>query len=222
MKITILGSCRQEYIKNIFPCTNIQDNISYPHYTKEIIQVINFCKFGNLLPEETLYTFRSPILYKIPLYFNEDLKNEFENSDLFILEIASKIVYEYDNKFVHHIAIDNNYITSIKNKIKIRYQDKNEIEDDIINIKNILNKPIIIVSHLVTKEEGERYKLKCWLEDICLRHNILFIDPIKELKEKNCDFDKIFKKEDVLNHYTYEGHNEIGNIYKTYINKIYL
>ena len=220
MKITILGSCRQEYIKNNYRCTNIDVEVSYPHYTKEIIQVINFCKFGNLSPEETLYTFRTPILYKKPLYFDINIKNEFESSDLYILEIASKIVYEYDNKYLHHIATEDQYNIPIKDKINIRYQDKNEIENDIIYIKNILNKPIIIISHLVTKEEGERYKLKSWLEDICLIHNILFIDPIKELNKKNYDFNKIFKKEDVLSHYTDEGHNAIGNIYKYYIDKI--
>lgn len=219
MKITILGSSRQDYIINNYNCTNIHIHVSYPHYTKEIIQVINFCKYGNLLPEETLYTFRNPILNKIPIQFDENLKNEFENSDLYILEIASKIVYEYDNKFVHHIATEEQYNTSIKDKINIRYQDKNEIEDDIINIKNILNKPFIIISHLVTKEEGERYKLKCWLEEICSKHSILFIDPVRELKERNNDFNNIFKKEDILAHYTDEGHNAIGNIYNFYINK---
>ena len=120
MKITILGSCRQGYITNNYSCTTIQEYVSYPHYTKEIIQVINFCKYGNLSPEETLYTFRTPILNKTSIRFDENLKNEFENSDLYILEIASKIVYEYDNKFVHHIATEDQYNTSIKNKINIR------------------------------------------------------------------------------------------------------
>jgi hypothetical protein len=220
MKITILGSCRQGSIPNNYSCTNIHEEISYPHYTKEMIQMIHFCKFGNLSPEETLFTFRTPILDKKPLYFNEDLKNEFENSDIYILEIASKIIYEYNNIYVHHIAEENEYNTTIKNKINKRYQDKNEIEEDILYIKNILNKPIIIISHMVTKEEGERYKLKFWLEEICLKYNILFIDPVKELKERGYDFDKIFKKEDVLSHYTEDGHNAIIKIYNDYINKL--
>lgn len=48
MKITVLGSCRQYSLREDYSVTNIQEDISYPHYTKEILQVINFCKFGNL------------------------------------------------------------------------------------------------------------------------------------------------------------------------------
>ena len=209
MKITILGSSRQGYITNNYNCTNIHLQISYPHYTKEIIQVINFCKFGNLLPEETLYTFRTPILNKEPLYFNEILRNDFESSDLYILEISSKIAYEYNNIYIHHIATENEYNTSIKDKINIRYQDKNEIEDDISYIKNILKKQFIIVSNIFNDE------LNYWLEDICMRHGILFIDPIKEFHEKKYDINKLFNNDN----YTIEGYNAIGNIYDYYINK---
>ena len=42
--ITILGSCRQESLYKNYNITSIQKNISYPHYTKEIIQAIEYCK----------------------------------------------------------------------------------------------------------------------------------------------------------------------------------
>ena len=81
IKITILGSSRQGYITNNYDCTNIHESISYPHYTKEIIQVINFCKHGNLSLEETLFTFRTPILYKNPIYFK--LPYNYDINELF-------------------------------------------------------------------------------------------------------------------------------------------
>ena len=46
-----------------------------------------------------------------------------------------------------------------------------EIENDIISIKNELDKPFIIVSHLVTRNHGDRYLLSIWLEEICLKYN---------------------------------------------------
>jgi hypothetical protein len=179
MKITVLGSCRQYSLKKYFNITNIQEEISYPHYSKEILQVINFCKFGNLTPDETLYTFRTPILTNTPIIHNEELKNFFDSSDLYVIEIASKISYKYDNKYVHHIASEDKYNTSIKNNIIKYIQTKDEIEEDILKIKELLNKPIIIISHLVTHDSGDRYLLKCWLEEICYKYNILFIDPVK-------------------------------------------
>lgn len=220
MKITILGSCRQSSINELYNITDIQEKISYPHYTKEILQVINFCKYGNLTPDETLYTFRTAIIENKPIYFNDTLQNNLENSDIYIIEIASKLSYKYNNIYVHHIATEESYNVSIKNDINIINQTRDEIEDDIFNIKNILNKPIIIVSHLVTRDYGERYILKCWLEEICLKYNILFIDPIKELTLKNYNINDLFLEKDNLQHYNENGHKIIKEIYNEYIKKI--
>ena len=221
MKITVLGSCRQYSLKDDYVVTNIQEGISYPHYSKEILQVINFCKFGNLTEQETLYTFRTAILHKNPIYFTEELKNEFNSSDLFIIEIASKLKYQYNDTYVHHISVEDEYNVSIKNDIVVSKQTKEEIEEDIIKIREVLNKPIIIVSHLVTRDYGERYLLKLWLEEICLKYNILFIDPVKEIKQKNVNLDDMFIPENILAHYTDYGHTIIKEIYKENITKLF-
>lgn len=222
MKITILGSCRQHSLRNDYSVTDIQEKISYPHYTKEVLEVINFCKFGNLSEEETLYTFRTAIINSKPIYFTEELKNDFNSSDIYVIEIASKIKYQYNNKYLHHISVYDNYKLSIKNDIIESIQTKEEIEEDIIKIRDLLNKPIIIVSHLVTRDYGERYILKLWLEEICTKHNILFIDPIKEIKKKNINtnLDEIFVEQKKIAHYNEYGHKIIKEIYKDYINKL--
>ena len=224
MIITVLGSCRQESLRTLYEITDIQDNISFPHYTKEMLEVIKFCKYGHLTPEQTINTFRTPMLNKIPIIFTEELKNKFENSDLYILEIASKIKYEYNDIYVHHIVTDEQYDVSIKNEVTISYQTKDEIEEDILKIKEELNnKPMLIISHLVTYEKGERYNLAQWVEEICIKYNISFINPIKELKNKNLDlddFNNLFIKESVLSHYTTEGHKEILKIYNNYIKNL--
>jgi hypothetical protein len=218
MLITIFGSCRQDSIKKIFNCSDIQEEISYPHYTKEIIQIINYLKYNNLKEEEIINIFRTPILKKKNNLNYQKLKNQFDNTDIFILEIASKIYYKWENKYVHHIASEDKYNLPIKNKIIIDKLTKNEIENDIIMIKKELNnKPILIVSHLVTINSGDRYDLKNWLEEICKKYDILFLDPIKELKKNNTNIDNLFLKEKSLNHYNDKGHEKIKEIYKKYI-----
>jgi len=219
MKITILGSCRQHSIKDIAHLTSISEDISYPHYTKEILQMISFCKYGDLTPSETLYTFRTPILTKNPIVFNESLMTEFNTTDLYVIEISSKKSYTYDNKYLHHIALEDEYDIPIKNEISIRIQTKDEIEEDVIKINEILEGKIIIVSHLVTLDSGDRYLLRSWLKEICNKHNIVFIDPIEELKKKCTNIDDLFVKEDILAHYNQDGHNEIKQIYSEFISQ---
>jgi len=219
MYLTILGSCRQHSLNNIYNCTGIQEKLTYPHYTKEIIQTIKYLKYKNLDDSEVLLTFRTPILEKKISDYNE-LKKDFDKTDIFLLEIASKIYYKYNNIYVHHIAIEDQYNISIKDEIIIGKLTKEEIEEDILNIQKELNKPLIIISHIVTKNVGERYELKCWLEDICKKHSICFIDPVKNLLIKYNNIDNLFLEEKSLNHYNDLGHKYIQSIYKDFIENI--
>lgn len=221
MKITLLGSCRLDslYKEKNYIVSSIKQEISFPHYTKDILEVIKFCKYGHLTPEQTLYTFMTAIQSKKPILFTESLKNDFESSDIFFVEIASKLVYQYKNIFVHHIVTQPNYGITIRDKVVQRKQDKDEIEEDLISIKKELNNKMIVVCHLVTYERGERYILSQWLEELCLKYNILFINPIRELKSVGCDLEKVLEKgEPVISHYTEYGHKMIKDVYVKFIN----
>ena len=77
---------------------------------------------------------------------------------------------------------------------------------------------MIIVSHLVTYERGERYVLSQWLEEICLKYNIMFINPVRELKARGYDISKAFEKD--INHYTKYGHQMIKEVYDDFIKKL--
>lgn len=225
-KCTVLGSCRQAFMNNSF----IQPDISYPHYTKEILQLIKYCKYGETVVKqnETNYTFRTPILHNKELEYSDKIFNEFNNTDIFLIEIASKIVYKYQHLYLHHIAHDQHYksCSNIKNDIITYNQDYNEIETDILEIKKELGgKPFIIVSHMVTKYEGERYKLSCWLEEICTKYDIPFINPMKEIHEKHNITDEeipnLFSpNEKTFNHLSGVGINYMRTIYKDKINII--
>ena len=63
MKISIFGSCRQYPLKKYFNTTSFQDDLTYPHYTKEIIQAIEYCNGTSQLNQsDTMYCFRTGIL----------------------------------------------------------------------------------------------------------------------------------------------------------------
>jgi len=225
MKITIFGSCRQDSLYNDekYEITKIKDDISYTHYTKEILEVIKFIKYNTVTPEETLITFRSPMLDNTPIYAN-NYKNDILTTDVFIIEIASKICYEYNNKYVHHILYDCDEYGNdeIKKNIIKRVQDDSEIENDILKIKEELNTDnIIIVGHIVTYENGERNNLLNLLEQICKKHKIAFINPKKEIIEKGYDIKYLLHNETILAHYNDIGHSIIHSIYDKYINSVY-
>jgi hypothetical protein len=109
---------------------------------------------------------------------------------------------------------------SIKNDIVIETQTKEEIEEDILKIRDELNKKFIIVSHLVTRDVGERYVLSCWLEELCAKYSIPFINPVKELIKNNIEINSLFLNENVLAHYNQKGHEEILKIYSNAIENL--
>jgi hypothetical protein len=95
--ITIFGTCRQHPIKKMFNCTSIQEDLTYAQYSKEILQAIKFCK-GNenlITPEMTRYCFRAGILNKTQVS-NVNFIDQFNATDLFVIEIASMKSFEYN------------------------------------------------------------------------------------------------------------------------------
>jgi hypothetical protein len=109
MNITVFGSCRQDSLYKNFNVTNIKNNLTYPHYSKEIVQAIEFCKnISSIPPELTQYLFRSGILEK-RLKYSCDFKNTFDTTDLFVVEIASRIAYDYKGFYAHHILSEEKY-----------------------------------------------------------------------------------------------------------------
>lgn len=220
-KITILGSCRQDSLYNKYDITSIKNGLSYPHYSKEVLQVIKYCINDNLKPDETMI-FRTPILRNSPYKTNIFL-HEIEKSDVIIIEIASKKYYKYNNLYVHHILYDDNkYNTNYKTKIETGVLTHDEIIQDLHEISILLkNKKVIFVGHLVTKEFGDRYDLLCLIKSYCKENNLLFIDPISELKLTNNNIHELIDNTDkCFAHYTEKGHNEILKIYDKYIKQI--
>jgi hypothetical protein len=220
--ITILGSCRQEPIKDYFSVSSIQDNLNYPHYTKEILQEIRYLKYKNIPNEFTKYCFRNGLVSNctreiLDSEYN-DLKEEFDKTTFFLVEIASRISYKWNNLYMHHIAEMENYSFYDRNNIIKEDLTDEEIEDDIIQIKNELYpKPFIIISHFSTYETGKRYELTQLLKKICEKMSIPFLNQSDIVKEHGIN---ILINEPVLAHYNSEGTRIVGNILFNKINEV--
>lgn len=216
-KIIIFGTCRLESLSKYDNI--IRNNISYTYDTKETLEIIKYLKYNHIQSEQTLFTFRTPMLKKIPL-IHKDFEGVLDNTDIFIIEISGRKTYRYNDFYVHS-ALKDLCKNIPKEDIIINKQNDEEVENDILEIIKELNtKNIIIVGHIVTDNESERYKLAHLLSNICIKYNILFIDPVKEVNKKGYNILNLVDSDSKIIHYNSEGHNIIRVIYEEYINKI--
>ena len=179
--VTIFGSCRQDSIKNHFPVTRIRDGLTYPHYTKEIIQAIRYC-MGRIPAEDGIKdTFRNSLLGE-NLISEKKMYFDFKHTDLFVIEVASRLEYSDGRYYYHHIAFDNRTnINNTKNKSEVgdilqRQSTLEEVESDIAEIIELLNKRVLFVSHISTESNSTRAELTRMLEATCLKLGVNFLN----------------------------------------------
>lgn len=218
MKITIFGSCRQREIQSYFPVTSIQERLTYPHYTKEIIQAIEYCKgISKFENNMTRYCFRRGILDQKELTYQKELQDEFESTDLFVLEIASRLCYEWNGLYVHHILTESQYGFHDISNITVRTLSDKEIEDDICTIQKLIYpKKLLILPHVYTRKTGKRYELVKLVEKVCNQHTIPFLDPSEQLNTENDIYE-----DDTAFHYTRKGDILVGKLYESYIRTLF-
>lgn len=216
--LSIFGSCRQDSLYNLYPITSIRDGLSYTHYTKEIIQAIEFCKgLRDDLGEEVF--FRSALLNGKPIA--RKFSDEFEKTDIFVIEIASRIKYEYKGHYIHHEAYDNEtYSHTLQGAVNVSTSSDSEIEQDIIKIRKLVHpKKMVVVTHIASKRYGKRYELSELIIGICNKLGIPVIDPFTHIKD-NIE-EGIFVPNDSERHYTDFGHKIIEKVYKKTIDDCY-
>lgn len=219
MNITIFGSCRQQMIEKYYNVTSIQQELTYPHYTKEIIQAIEYCKNRSTINKiDTKYCFRTGILENKEID-NKKLLSEFQKTDLFVVEIASRISYEWKGLYIHHILTEEPYGFNDRDNIIQRELSDEEIDNDIYKIKELLYpKKLLIVSHIYTREYGKRYELIKLLEKICIKYDIPFLSPSEYL---NQEIQEVYQNEPILAHFTDYGKELMSYIYKRIITDIF-
>lgn len=221
MFISVFGSCRQDSVfSGPWDVSGIREKVTYPHYTKEILELIRFCRTGHLMPHETTQVFRTPILTKQPIDWPSWVKSEYENTDLFIVEIASRMTYKLDDTYVHHIAADEKYGMPRHREVCVSRQAFEEVGQDIAAIRSALNRPLLVVTHIYTYETGDRFTLASYVQQCCRKLGIPCINPAAELSKRGFDVKDLVVAEKLLWHYNDRGHAAIRGVYYEYISEM--
>jgi len=232
MSITLFGTCRLQKINNH---NGLNNQITYTHSTKEVIQFIKFLKGELSIPNPyNRVCFRTAICDNKFIDYNDHYNKLFTDTDIFIIEICSIKKYIHNGYYMHHLPFDKlwqefndykykHYIDdtpqNILDNFVIEKQSDEEIENDILEIQKMLHpKKIIIVSHYNSKKQnGEcihsRNNLIQLLDSICKKHNIKFINPTNVLS--NYTQEEVIQ--DNLGHYTETGINTFCNYVNNFI-----
>lgn len=122
------------------------------------------------------------------------VSEEFDNTSLFLVEITSRrtISYEYE-------------------------LSDDDIETDILALRQELYpRPLVIISHICTYKNGERYELTCLLKKICMKYDIPFFNPTSLYD----NFGSCILLHPLNTHYSLEGERLITQVYLYMINAI--
>lgn len=165
MKVALFGTCRLESIRNHFFCTDFDESISFVHSTKEIIQLIKFITRQIEIPETiSQFCFRKGILSRKPVVYSSRFLKQFNESDVFVIEICSMKKYIFQEYYLHHLSVDArlHYYKKtpkyILKKTEVQFQDKQEIEKDISEILELVYpKKVLLVSHINATIEKNEY-----------------------------------------------------------------
>ncbi len=215
--VTIFGSCRQDSIYNLYPVTRIRNELTYTHYTKEVIQAIQYCLGNKTELNELVYFSIALLKGRLP---HKNYIQDFNLTDVFVIEIASRIAYKYKSNYIHHEAYDNkNYHHLLDQPVEVTDLTDIEIENDLIKIRSLLHpKKILVVTHNSTKKSGRRYELVESIKLICKKLNIPVIDP--SLTTSDYPENDVFLPNDQARHYTDFGHKLIEVTYKKSIDEL--
>lgn len=208
---TVLGSCRQTPLASYMRISSIQERLNYPHYTKEMLQQILFLKNSDIHADKTRFIFRKGLLSQCreivdPTLYRH-LQDEFMGTDIFLLEIASRIYYRWNGYYLHHIAQDPHYQFPYCDEMSIGDLTDAEIEDDLHEIRKALYpKKFMVISHFASYPHGKRYDLIQLLKRLCHQMDISFWDQSHLIEQYGTDIIK-----DNC-HFTEEGSRLAGNI----------
>lgn len=156
IKVSLFGTCRLSCIRQHFDCTDFDDAISYVHSTKEIVQLIKYITGQIEIPDDiNRFCFRTAILNKQPVAYSDRFREQFEQTDIFVMEICSIKKYIYQGYYLHHLAVDTRlkFCSETPEKViretKVVRQDRSEVEEDIDEILSLIHpKKVLFVSHI--------------------------------------------------------------------------
>ena len=204
--VSIFGSCRQDSLSKYFDVTKIRDSLTFPHYTKEIIQAIKYCKSAGIDTPKDLRVFRNVLLGKT-LGSPFLLQKEFMRTEIFVVEIASLLEYKKGSDYFHHVAVDT------VEEIQVSQQTFDDLFADIVEIVSLLSpKPVVFVTHYSTQKTGLRAGLAQFISEVCKELDVPCINPSNM---NNCwDVGKLHEHEEVISHFSKLGHELMADRYR--------
>jgi hypothetical protein len=206
--ITIFGSCRQDSLYSHFKVTAIRDGLTYPHYSKEILQAIEYCTEEISTKKIEKWIFRNSSIGKEVLD-RKKLVRQFKRTNIFVVEIASLMEYKHRELYLHHEIYDSYETVSqtikdflpAKEDIEVREQTFAELTSDLQEIVRILGKNrLVFATHFSTRLSGKRAELINVITTFCAENNIHCFNP-SEMLEFYTE-DQLFENERVLSHFT--------------------
>ena len=212
IRVSILGSCRQDSLYKLFKVSNVRDGLTYPHSSGEILQALRYLTDLSQGADVPLYCFRNYQLGSRILP-RQKLCRAFAKSDVVVVEIASRQSYVNQGLFIHHEWYDdknNDTVTSISREdVQVLIESDFEIERNILEIVKLCKgKKVLFITHLSTKRTGKRADLARLILDIGLRNHLEVFDSSSMLDLY--PIDKIMLQEEVLSHFTEFGHEVVG------------
>lgn len=156
MKIGLLGTCRLASIRRHYSCANFDDAISFVHSTKEVLQLLRFITRKMEIPDMiNRFCFRTSILNRQPVVYSDNYMKQFDETDLFVIEISSMTKYLFQGYYLHHLAVDKLFPFYEKSPQDVllgtmqEYQERSEIEKDIDDILDLVSpRKVLLVSHI--------------------------------------------------------------------------
>jgi len=156
MKVALFGTCRLAGIRRHFDCTDFDDAISFVHSTKEIIQLMKFITGQIEIPEAlNPFCFRTGILNRQPVAWSDRFLQQFNEADLFVIEICAMKKYLLQGYYLHHLAVDDRHDfyrktpEYILQETVVQYQDRQEIKKDMMEMMELVHpRKILLVSHI--------------------------------------------------------------------------
>ena len=186
--------------------TSINIRLTTPETTKEVLQIIKYCKglpFDNNL---TKYCFKAGIDSDNEIPCKTELQKEFEDTDLFIVEISNRTVYTWNTHVVHK---------SLYAKMPLNVETYNltneEIEADILQIKQLIYPKKLLISQFLE----DKSDLTSYVEEVCMRHDIPFV------KRPDIRIIPINMNDTLDTDYDYKEYILFNQIYKNKIDSIF-
>lgn len=214
MKFFISSSCRLGQIVNPTPYHHL---FHHTHNTKEFIQFVKYIKDEIDIPKEIRRkVFRGILIGKVDsdkIDKNRLLK-EWNESEYVVIEICSKKIYEENDIYLHHLAVDGgDKISNAEQESDVaKIQSQEDLHEDLKIIKKITkNKKLIILPHINPFKFEKRKLFINLIQKECHELNIDFLNISKFIEKKHTSDP---------NHLKDEGHKIVKDKVLSFISRI--